>query len=83
MQCSFFCIIRTGISTSNAVQDLISEIITKLNQKQKVIGAFLDISKAFDTVSIHILTDKLERIGVRGEQLSLSKIYFSGRKQYF
>lgn len=44
-------------------------------------AAFLDLRKAFDTVSTPILIDKLEAIGIRGIPLALLKDYLSGRTQ--
>ncbi|KAG7310240.1 hypothetical protein JYU34_004798 [Plutella xylostella] len=42
---------------------------------------FLDIAKAFDTVSIPILLKKLELIGIRGLQHQLFTDYLSNRQQ--
>ncbi|KAJ8714534.1 hypothetical protein PYW07_002759 [Mythimna separata] len=72
---------RSGISTNNAVLDLTNTIVTKLDEKQKVIGVFLDLAKAFDTISVPTLIAKLERIGIRGTQLSLFSSYLTGRRQ--
>ena len=42
---------------------------------------FIDLKKAFDTVPHNILLNKLERIGIRGIQLSIFRDYLSNRKQ--
>ncbi|KAJ8711403.1 hypothetical protein PYW07_008645 [Mythimna separata] len=72
---------RSGISTSNAVLDLTNNIVSNLDNKQKVIGVFLDLAKAFDTISVPTLTAKLEKIGIRGIQLALFESYLTARRQ--
>lgn len=72
---------RSGRSTEHAVSELTNYIVDKLDNKTKVIGVFLDLAKAFDTVSVPILVRKLELIGIRGNTLNLFKDYLSGRNQ--
>ena len=50
--------------------------------KEHVIGIFLDLSKAFDTLNHAILIRKLQSYGIRGQALSWFKDYLSNRKQY-
>ena len=54
------------------------------NIQNKDISAllFLDIKKAFDSVSHSILLRKLEHYGIRGIANSLTKTYSEKRKQY-
>jgi hypothetical protein len=74
LSCSQFGF-RAGTSTSDAVHELTDYIVANLDQKKKVIAIFLDLAKAFDTVSVPILVNKLETLGIRGTQLKLFKNY--------
>lgn len=60
---------RQGTSTEDAVCALSSLVVRELDNHTKCMAAFLDLQKAFDTVSLPILTHKLERIGIRGPTL--------------
>lgn len=53
----------------------------QVDKHKKCLTVFLDLKKAFDTVSIPILVHKLEKIGIRGIPLSLFKSYLEGRQQ--
>jgi len=52
-----------------------------LDQGNKVVGIFLDLRKAFDTVSHQILLNRLDNIGIRGLTNRLIKSYLSNRIQ--
>lgn len=72
---------RRGKSTDHAVSNLTDFITTNLDKGNKCISIFLDLAKAFDTVSVPILVQKLEKIGIRGKQLSLLTDYLTNRTQ--
>ena len=55
--------------------------MSKLDDKHVMAILFLDLQKAFDTVSHDILLQKLHHYGVRGRAHSLLKSYLSNRKQ--
>lgn len=55
--------------------------MTNLDNKNKCLVVFLDLAKAFDTVSIPYLLLKLESFGVRGKPLELFSNYLTDRKQ--
>lgn len=72
---------RSGICSEDAIAGLTSEVVSKLDSKKKCFGIFLDLSKAFDTVSIPILINKLETCGIRGPELGIFRSYLSDRTQ--
>lgn len=72
---------RAGKSTEDAVTGLTKYVMENLDDKKKCIGVFLDLAKAFDTVSIPKLIQKLEMMGVRGVILKLFKDYLTNRTQ--
>lgn len=69
------------MSTADAVHKLVNHIAQKLDTGKKCVALFLDLAKAFDTVSIPILISKLECLGIRGTQLSLFQSYLTNRTQ--
>ena len=54
----------------------------KLDKKEYVLGIFIDLSKAFDTIDHQNLVDKLYHYGIRGKGNQLIKSYLTNRHQY-
>lgn len=73
---------RQKRSTEDAVIQLTDTVASSLDKGERCIGVFLDLKKAFDTVSIPLLLKKLEVLGVRGTALSWFTSYLSNRRQY-
>ena len=73
---------RQRHSTQQAIITLVNKITSCLDCGDLVIGIFLDLKKAFDTVDHKILLKKLYAYGIRGVALKLLESYLSGRSQY-
>ena len=73
---------RAKRSTAMAVVELTENISTAINNKEYMVGVFIDLQKAFDTIDHNILFKKLYRYGIRGIALSWLKSYLSNRTQY-
>ena len=73
---------RKGYSTNFAMITLIDKISQALDESNYVLGIFLALSKAFDTVNHSILCKKLEFYGIRGIALDWIRNYLSDRSQY-
>lgn len=72
---------RKRKSTDDAIHEYVNFIVNKLDNKEKCLTIFLDLAKAFDTVSLSILSRKLEAMGIRGTQLQLFESYITNRLQ--
>ena len=83
-----------GILTNNqyAFRKLYSTIMSLINSTEHWLEnadnrklnmtVFLDLKKAFDTVDLKILIDKLFEYGIKGKEREWFKSYLSGRKQF-
>ena len=73
---------RKSHSTSHAVNQSVKMIRDALQEKKHILGIFIDLSKAFDTIDHKTLLHKLSRYGIRGNANSLIKSYLSCRSHY-
>ena len=73
---------RKNHSTDLALVQIYDKITNAMANTEHVIGLFLDLSKAFDTLNHEILLNKLNSYGIRGQTLSWFRDYLSNREQY-
>ena len=62
--------------------DLLEYVSGEMDKNKYVITVFVDLQKAFDTVNIDLLLDKLYKMGCRGICYELLKSYSTNRQQY-
>lgn len=74
---------KKNSSTSAACINLLKHIYENLNSKvrRKTGALFIDIAKAFDSISHEILIEKLKKIGIKGAFLKLLANYINNRSQ--
>lgn len=72
---------RENKSTQDAITALTSKIYNAMDHSKPAICVFVDLAKAFDTVSHKLLLEKLEKLGIRGNTLQLFRNYLTNRKQ--
>ena len=73
---------RRKHSTYMALLTLMDKLVNALENKEIVVGIFLDFSKAFDTVDHDILLQKLHHYGIRGYAYSWFESYITHRTQF-
>jgi hypothetical protein len=72
---------RGNHSTNMALTILMDKITSAIDNGEFVIGVFIDLQKAFDTVNHEILLNKLCKYGIRGTCLDWLRDYLSKRQQ--
>lgn len=70
------------VSTQDAISKLIGRVYQSIDKSKPSIAVFLDLAKAFDTISHKKLISKLPAYGFRGKILQLIESYLSQRVQY-
>ena len=72
---------RPGYSTSDALLFTTENIRSELDKNNKVAAAFLDLSKAFDSISHLILIQKFKELSIGVNTIELFKSFLSQREQ--
>ena len=72
---------RKGKCTTDAMNKLIEFVVKSLDNKQKIISVFLDLTKAFDCVSHKILLQIVHNFGIRCLPLQWLETYLCNRTQ--
>ena len=73
---------RKRHSTVDAIVNFTGEVLQTFDSPDnKVIALFVDLKKAFDTVSHEILLGKLKKMGIDGIELKWLKSYLENRSQ--
>lgn len=73
---------RVSKSVITAGIDLVDTIVDAIDRGDNVIGIFMDLSKAFDSVCHSKLVNILRNLGIEGVPLQWFKSYLSDRMQY-
>ena len=72
---------RSKFSTEYAILDIYEKMLKNLDSGTSTCAIFLDLAKAFDSVSHNILLRKLKKYGIRGNVFNLFQSYLHARSQ--
>ena len=64
-------------STEHAILQITKEFFESFDTKKIVLGVFVDLSKAFDTVNHEILISKLSYYGIKSTYINWLKSYLT------
>ncbi len=73
---------RKNYNTELAIIDIYEKLLHNLDNRLSTCAIFLDLAKAFDSVSHSILLRKLSKYGIRGKPLELLSSYIKNRSQF-
>ena len=73
---------KKKLSTELAALEVIDRLLNQLNKHKIPINFYLDLAKAFDSLGIIFLLDKLTDYGVQNNVTDLLESYLSNRKQF-
>ena len=72
---------RKNHSTSDAIINFVGEILGAFNSNLMLLSIFVDLKKAFDTVSHSLIAEKLSCLGIQDITLQWYNSYLCGREQ--
>ena len=72
---------RKKHSTCHAINFSVNKVLNETEKKNHVLGIFIDLSKAFDTLEHSKLLNKLDYYRIRGVAHNILKSYLSDREQ--
>lgn len=72
---------RAGHSTTQAVATLMADIYEEYNENRCTRLYFIDLKKAFDTVSYPVLFQKMASVGIQGNEMKWFEDYLDNRLQ--
>ena len=73
---------RESFTTEFAILDIYEKLLNNLDKGLVTCSIFLDLAKAFDSVSHDILLRKLEKYGIHGIALKMFESYLEQRSQF-
>ena len=73
---------RAKFSTDFAIVDIYEKLLNNFDKGLSTCAIFLDLAKAFDSVSHNILLRKLQKYGIRGNVFKFFQSYLSSRSQF-
>jgi len=73
---------RKGKSVKTATIEFIESVIDSIDDFEKAVGIFIDLSQAFDSISHEILLERLRSLGVQGAAYKWFESYLLNRRLF-